>query len=103
VTEVLDNPDRSLQYHDASPGKLLFQLNENWKQLRLFKLAVADRDKMINRLHQSISEQEKATHDLENRLKYSRVKIALLYSIIGGASAKGVELFVLAVVRWLFH
>src|SRR5262249_6779794 len=44
---MIDNPDRSKDYQDSNPEKLLVQLNAAWKQIRLFERAVADRDRQL--------------------------------------------------------
>ena len=94
------NLDRSAQHTDPSPQKLLYQLNENWKQLRLFSAAVADRDQIINGLHLSIATRDRAIHLLNGRLRYAKVKIALLYALVGAVAAKGAEVLVLGLIHW---
>ena len=95
----MDPLDRSAQYQDASPSKLLDQLNENWRQLRLFGLAVADRDRAIDSLHKSIAERDKAISRLNSRLRFAKVRVALLYALVGGIAAKGAEELVFALIK----
>jgi hypothetical protein len=101
------NPDRSLQYRDTSPDALLNQLNENWKKLRLVERAVGDRDRVINELHGSIAERDKAITRLNTRLRFAKVKLILLYSLIGGIAAKGAEELVILIAKlllaWMHH
>lgn len=83
-----DNPDRSKQYTDATPEKLRDQLNENWRQLRLFKSALSDRDRVIAELHGSISTRDEHIDSLNARLKLMNRVRPLLYAGLGGAVAK---------------
>jgi hypothetical protein len=91
--------DRSSQYTDATPAKLLTQLNENWKQLRLLSAAVADRDKTIDGLYKSLDERDRAIELLNERLRYAKVRLALLYSVIGGIASKVLEVVVLILLK----
>src|SRR5579863_10364886 len=95
----LNNPDRSQQYRDASPQVLRDQLNENWKQLRILGTAVADRDRVIGTLHKSVEERDTTIGLLNGRLRYSKIRVALLYALVGGAAAKGAEVGALALVH----
>jgi hypothetical protein len=101
------NPDRSLQYRDTSPDALLNQLNENWKKLRLVERAVGDRDRVIQQLQSSIAERDKAIKGLNTRLRFAKVKLILLYSLIGGVAAKGAEELVVLIAKlllaWMHH
>jgi predicted RNase H-like nuclease (RuvC/YqgF family) len=101
------NPDRSLQYRDTSPTALLDQLNENWKKLRLVERAVGDRDRVIQQLQRSIAERDKAIKGLNTRLRFAKVKLILLYSLIGGVAAKGAEELVVLIAKlllaWMHH
>jgi hypothetical protein len=99
------NPDRSKQYTDTNPATLLSQLNENWKRVRIVESAVADRDRIIDRLHGSVAERDTTIRLLNSRLRLSKVRVALLYALVGGAAAKGIEALVVALVhlflRWI--
>jgi|SRR5579862_397319 len=101
------NPDRSSQYTDISVEKVREQLNENWKQLRLFARAVADRDRVIDELHGSIARRDEAIAERDKTIKtiklMSKVKVAVLYSLVGGAAAKGIEVFAMAMVHHWIH
>jgi hypothetical protein len=101
------NPDRSQQYTDTSPAALLVQLNENWTKLRTVERAVGDRDRVINELHGSISERDTAIKRLNTRLRFAKVKLILLYSLIGGIAAKGAEELVILIAKlllaWTHH
>lgn len=97
--DLHENPDRSSQYRDASPSKLLDQLNENWKQLRIFAAAIGDRDRTIDQLYSSLAERDKAIEALNGRLRYAKVRLVLLYSLIGGIAAKGAEVAVIALAK----
>lgn len=97
------NPDRSYQYRDASPAKLLDQLNENWKQLRTFKAAVDDRDRIISSLHESIAKRDESIKLVNKQLKLAKVRIALMYALLGGIGAKGAEAIVVALLPFLHH
>lgn len=92
--EQEENPDRSKQYTDASPVKLRDQLNENWRQLRLFKTALQDRDEVINTLHQSIRQRDEAIDGLHKRIALMNRIRPLVYAAIGGAVAKLAELLI---------
>lgn len=96
-----EGPDRSGQYQDASPKVLRDQLNENWKQLRILKAAVSDRDRQIDSLHTSVRERDTTIGLLNGRLRYSKVRVALLYALVGGAAAEGAKEGVLALLHWL--
>lgn len=101
-TKVLStNPDRHTQYTDASPEKLRDQLNENWRQLRIFGVAIADRDRTIDSLHKSVAERDTTIQLLNGRLRLSKVRVALLYALVGGAAAKGSEALVMALLHWV--
>jgi hypothetical protein len=93
------NPDRKNQYRDASPVVLRDQLNENWRQLRILSTAVADRDRTIGALHKSVEERDTTIGLLNGRLRYSKIRVALLYALVGGAAAKGAEVGALALVH----
>jgi hypothetical protein len=88
------------QYKDQSPPALLKQLNENWTELRLVKRAIADRDRVIDELHSSIAQRDKAIKQLSSRLRFAKVRIVLLYSLIGGVAAKGAEELILALIKF---
>jgi hypothetical protein len=93
------------QYQDESPAALLKQLNENWTKLRTFERAVGDRDRTIDRLHSSVAERDKAIRLLNSRLRFAKIRVALLYALVGGAAAKGIEALVVALthlfLRWI--
>ena len=99
--------DQARQYQDASPEVLLQQLNENWTKLRTFERAVADREIVIGGLHKSVEQRDVAIKKLNNLLRFSRVKVALMYALIGGAAAKGAEELVVTLahfaIAWLRH
>ena len=103
--------DRSSQYTDTSPAQLLHQLNENWKKLRLLELAVADRDRVIDQLHGSIAELHDSVGErdetiklLHARLRYARVRVILLYSLVGGIAGEGVHVLVKNILaHWIGH
>jgi hypothetical protein len=95
------NPDRHTQYTDASPEKLRDQLNENWRQLRIFGVAIADRDRAIDGLHKSVAERDTTIKLLNGRLRLAKVRVALLYALVGGIAAKGAEVSVMALLYWL--
>lgn len=97
--DLHENPDRSSQYKDATPAKLLGQLNENWKQLRIFAAAIGGRDRTIDQLYRSLAERDKAVEALNGRLRYAKVRLVLLYSLIGGVAAKGVEVLVIVLAK----
>ena len=88
------NPDRSTQYRDTDPEKLRDQLNENWRQLRLLRTAVADRDTIIGTLHESVRLRDQAVKALKTRVKITSKLWPLVYAAVGGACAKGLELLV---------
>lgn len=108
------NPDRSSQYQLVSETehgdsveilvlnkatgrkqKLIDQLNENWRQLRLLRTAVADRDTIIGTLHESIRTRDQAVKALKTRVKISNKVWPLVYAAIGAICAKGLELLVI--------
>jgi cell division protein FtsL len=95
------NPDRKNQYRDSSPAVLRDQLNENWRQLRILSAAVGDRDRIIASQHLSISERDTTIKLLNSRLSYSKIRVALLYALVGGAAAKGAEVGILALGHFL--
>jgi hypothetical protein len=94
-----DNPDRSKYYQDAAPGKLLDQLNECWRQLRLFKEAVADRDRNLDRNLQAIEEQRKLIKSLRQALKLTNRLWPLIYALSGAILGKLAELG----MEWIFR
>jgi hypothetical protein len=108
-----DNPDRSQQYKlkKNSPAAvvvntrtgeeqlLVDQVNENWRQLRLFKAALSDRDEVISKLHESIRERDKLNKSLNTRLSLMNKVKPWLYGLFGGAAGKLGELLVIR----LFH
>jgi hypothetical protein len=95
------------QYRNSSPDVLLRQLNELGTSVRTRDRAVADRDRVIHELHGSVAARDKAIKQLTDRLRYAKIRVALLYALIGGAAAKGVEALVVALahffVAWLRH
>lgn len=84
IDPVGDNPDRSRQYTDSDPAKLRDQLNENWRQLRLFKQALADRDRVVAELHESINRRDKLIGSLNQRLALMNWFRPWLYALLGG-------------------
>jgi len=86
-----ENPDRSHQYTDANPEKLRDQLNENWRQLRLFKAALSDRDQVIGELHESIIRRDKLIGSLNQKLALTNRLRPLAYAAIGGMAAELVK------------
>lgn len=99
VGKLSNDPDRSRQYRDASPEKLRDQLNENWRQLRVFAAAVADRDRVIDSMHKSVAKRDETIKLQNQRLRLNKIKVALLYSLVGGAAAKGAEAGIMALVH----
>lgn len=93
------NADRKSSYTDASPSKLRDQLNENWRQLRLFARAVGDRDRVIGELHKSIEARDQTIKLQNGLLALSKVKVKLLYGLVGGAAFKGVEALAVAALH----
>jgi hypothetical protein len=95
VSENSRIDSQASSYKNASPEVLRDQLNECWTQLRTFKRAVADRDRSIDQLTKSLAARDLIVARLRKRLKYARVRIALLYAIVGAAVAKTLELIVM--------
>jgi hypothetical protein len=93
--------DRSQQYTDATPERLRDQLNENWRQLRLMKTTVADRDIVIANQQASIAARDLTIKLQNDRNHYTKLKIALRYSVIGGVAAKLAEVAALAAFHYL--
>jgi hypothetical protein len=77
---------------DADPQKLLDQLNENWRQLRLFKTAMADRDQVISELHNSIHQRDEAIKGLNKTIKLSNRIRPLVYAALGAAIPELIKL-----------
>jgi predicted RNase H-like nuclease (RuvC/YqgF family) len=110
-----DNPDRSNQYKVAEDSaqvtvvntktggrqKLIDQVNENWRQLRLFKTALSDRDRVIAELHQSIFKRDTMIGRLNQKLALMNRVRPLVYGCIGAAVAKLAELGVERISRWV--
>jgi hypothetical protein len=110
-----ENPDRSHQYKVAddsaqvtvvntrtgSRQKLIDQVNENWRQLRLFKAALSDRDRVIAELHESIFRRDKLIGSLNQKLALMNRIRPLVYACIGAAAAKLAELGVERISRWV--
>jgi hypothetical protein len=92
--------DRRKQYTDPTPEKLLQQLNENWRQLRIFQSAVGDRDRVISEQHEQIRTRDQLIKRQNTMLKYAKIRLALLYSLVGGVAFKGAEVFMLSVLHW---
>jgi len=102
--DLHENPDRSSQYTDATPAKLRDQLNENWKQLRIFGRTVADRDRVIDQLHTSLEERDIVIDRLKNRLRFAGVRIAVLYALVGGIAGEGAKVIFKAILlHWIRH
>jgi hypothetical protein len=99
--------DQARQYVNASPDALLEQLNGLGTSVRVRDKIIADRELVIHELHGSIAARDKTIRLLNGKLKYTRVKLALLFALIGGAAAKGAEALVVALVhfgiQWLRH
>ena len=101
-SQYLDEQAR--QHGDTSPETLLRQLNENWTKLRLFERTVADRDRVIDGLHTSLAERDDVIDGLKKRLSFARVRVVLLYSLVGGIAAEGVKEIVKAIfLHWMRH
>jgi hypothetical protein len=49
----------------------------------------------------SISERDTTIKLLNSRLSYSKIRVALLYALVGGAAAKGAEVGILALGHFL--
>jgi hypothetical protein len=96
---VDDNPDRSKYYKNANPDIVLDQLNECWRQLRLFKVAVADRDRNLARNLQAINEQRELIHNLRQALRLTNRLWPLVYALAGGCAAKLAELGMARIFR----
>ena len=87
-----EKPDRSAQYKQTNPAVLVDQLNENWRQLRLLRAAVSDRDEVIATLHGSIAERDKMIAAQETKMKLLNRVRPFVYATIGGAVTKMGEL-----------
>jgi hypothetical protein len=83
-----ENPDRSVQYKDTDPAKLRDQLNENWRQLRLLRTAVSDRDEVIGTLHGSIHRRDEVIAAQAKSIKLFNRARPLMYAAIGAVSAE---------------
>jgi len=92
---------------DDSPAALLNHLNGLATSLRSRERAVADRDRIIHDLRKSIDDRDVLVERLTGRLRYAKIRVALLYAVVGGAAAKGAEELVIALVhlfiRWIQH
>ena len=82
-----DKPDRSTQYRETDPVKLRDQLNENWRQLRMLRAALADRDEVIATLHNSIAKRDDVIQAQAKSIKLRNRAWAVIYAGIGGAAA----------------
>src|SRR5580765_3392662 len=110
------DPDRSFQYKLAedsasvkvvnkSTGKkeqLVDQLNENFKQVRLLRAALSDRDEVIATLHGSIAQRDKVIEQQAKSIKLRNRVRTLVYAVLGGASAKLIELLFVWTVTLFF-
>jgi len=94
-----ENPDRSQQYIDATPEKLRDQLNENWRQLRLFRAALSDRDQVIGELHNSISQRDELIASQNKKLILMNRLRPLLYACIGGAVSELGKFGIMQILR----
>ena len=94
-----DDADRSTQYMDTDPEKLRDQLNENWRQLRLFKAALQDRDEVINELHGSIRKRDQLISNQEKRIKLMNRLRPLIYAGIGSVVAKVADVLINLIVK----
>jgi hypothetical protein len=97
----VSNPDRRESYRCADPVTLRDQLNENWRQLRLMGRALADRDAIIGKQHQSIRARDVTIAELQKRLKLSNRFWPLLYAMAGGAVAETAKLLIEWILRSL--
>lgn len=93
-----DNPDRSEHYKLEDPEdltvintrtggrqKLLDQVNENFRQMRLLKAALDDRNQVIAELHGSIKTRDELIASLETKIRlFNRVR-PFVYAAIGSA------------------
>jgi hypothetical protein len=106
VIDAEENPDRSHHYKVTDDSaqvivvntktgerqKLIDQLNENWRQLRLFKAALSDRDKVIAELHESIARRDKMIAAQNHKLALMNRLRPVAYACIGAAIGKISEL-----------
>jgi hypothetical protein len=97
--DLRDNPDRSKQYGDTSPAVVLKQLNDFATSVRIRERAVADRDRVIHDLHDSVAARDKAIKQLNDRLRYAKIRVVMLYALVGGIAAKGAEELIMALVK----
>jgi hypothetical protein len=74
-------------------------LNECWRQLRLFKVAVADRDRNLDRNLQAINEQRELIRNLRQALRLTNRLWPLVYALAGGCAAKLAELGMARIFR----
>jgi hypothetical protein len=86
-----DKPDRSAFHKDTSPSVLLYQLNENWRQLRLVRRAVADRDDIIGQLHEAIRARDRMITAQTAALKLRNWLRPLGYALVGGVTGEIVK------------
>lgn len=101
-----NNPDRSSQYQLAHPSdaltvvnvktgtrqQLLDQVNENFRQMRLLRTAVHDRDTVVATLHGEIHKRDEMIDTQNTHIKLLNRLRPLLYAGIGGGIAKLVEM-----------
>lgn len=107
--EPEDNPDRKGQYKldgseiinlkTGSRYSVVDQLDENFRQIRLFRNALRDRDEVINELHSSIRRRDEVIAGQNSKLKLTNRLRPWIYGILGGAVAKLGDLF----IERIFH
>lgn len=98
MTDNKENPDRSRHYKLKGDGSLVVvntmtgneqslveQVNENFRQMRLLKTALDDRDEVIGELHGSIKRRDEVIAAQEKKAKlFNRVR-PFVYAFFGGA------------------
>lgn len=97
-----DNPDRSAQYrldgidivnvNSGARYSVVDQLNENFRQLRLMRTALSDRDQVISELHDSIHKRDETIGKLNQKLKQMNRLRPVAYAALGAVVAKFAEL-----------
>ncbi len=93
--------DQASTYLDASPAKLLDQLNLNWTKLRRFERTVADRDIQIDKLHSSVRARDKVIEKQRAMISFGRTLSAIAYAAAAGAAGAGVKELAEFIVHWI--
>lgn len=92
-----ENPDRSGQYKQRSDGMVenvhfgtlqhpIDQLNEAFRQIRLMRTALRDRDEVIAELHGAIKKRDHLITELTTSIKLSNRARPFLFAFFGGAA-----------------